>query len=45
MSNLDYLFRHVKQVLTQALAEKRGRPRRRKRGVNPSATKPRPKRL
>ena len=44
MSNLDHLFRHVKRVLTQALAEKRGRPRHRKRGANPSATKPQPKR-
>lgn len=45
MSNLDHLFRHVKPVLAQTLTEKRGRPRRRKRGVNPSATKPQPKRL
>lgn len=45
MSNLDPLFRHVKRITSQALTENRGRPRRRKRGVNPSETKPRLKRL
>lgn len=45
MNNLDHLFRYVKQVLTQALTEERGRPRQRKKGDNPSMTKPQPKRL